>query len=418
MILEIRLSNFFSIKEEVVLDLTAGNSQSKKAQELSQNVFPFKDTQILKTVALYGANASGKSSIIKAIRFCCSLVFESHMHNENIVYNFQPFKFEGYKNKPSTFLIRFVSNGVEFEYSFSLTQKEILTEELYYYPNNRRAKVFTRDETIKGTKSDKYTFGSTIKRPLDVAENTSNKTLYISRASQMDREIGKEIFNFFHEKFILQYLDFNVGSIESLFVNNKSAILNALQIADSDIIDIRIKKRDIPVKQLKFSVADPTAIWTDTIQQGIQLLTYHRAAPEIAFDFEKEESEGTKNLFFILLCLLDVVKNNKTLLIDEIESSLHTSLVEFIIKMFHASETAQLIYSTHNTNLLNLNKVRKDQIYFVNKKVDASTDLYSLFDYKDFRENMDVEKAYLQGRFDAIPIIDDSATNLKSMLHG
>jgi AAA15 family ATPase/GTPase len=418
MILEIRLSNFFSIKEEVVLDLTAGNSQNKKAKELSQNVFQFKDTTVLKTVALYGANASGKSSIIKAIRFCCSMIFESHMHNENITYNFQPFKFEGYKSKPSTFLIRFVSNNVEYEYSFSLNQKEILTEELYYYPNNRRAKVFSRDETIKGSKADKYSFGSVIKRPLDVAENTSTKTLYISRASQMDREIGKEIFNFFHEKFLLRYIDFTASSIESLFVDNKSAILEALQIADSDIVDIRIKKQNVPVKSLQLSVAEPTAIWTDTIQQAIQLFTYHRAAPEIAFDFEKEESDGTKNLFFILLSLLDVVKNNKILLIDEIESSLHTNIVEFIIKMFHAGESSQLIYSTHNTNLLNLNKVRKDQIYFVNKKADASTDLYSLFDYKDFRENMDVEKAYLQGRFDAIPIIDDSVTNLKSMLHG
>jgi len=417
MILEIRLSNFFSIKEEVVLDLTAGNSQSKKAQELSQNVFQFKDTTVLKTVALYGANASGKSSIIKAIRFCCRMVFESHKHNENVVFNFQPFKFEGYKNKPSTFLIKFVSNDIEYEYSFTLSQNEILKEELYYYPNNRRAKIFIRDEAISGTKSEKYSFGSVIKRPLDVAENTSNKTLYISRASQMDREIGKEIFTFFNEKFLLDYLDMTIN-LEAQFVENKSAILEALQIADSDIVDIRIKKQNVPVKSLQLSVAEPTAIWTDTIQQAIQLFTYHRAAPEIAFDFEKEESDGTKNLFFILLSLLDVVKNNKILLIDEIESSLHTNIVEFIIKMFHAGESSQLIYSTHNTNLLNLNKVRKDQIYFVNKKADASTDLYSLFDYKDFRENMDVEKAYLQGRFDAIPIIDDSVTNLKSMLHG
>ncbi len=180
MILEIRVSNFFSIKEEIVLDLTAGNSQSKKTQELNQNIIRFKDTTVLKTVALYGANASGKSSIIKAIRFCCGMVFESHIHNENTVFRFQPFKFEGYKNKPSTFLIRFVSNNVEYEYSYSLTTTEILKEELYFYPNNRRAKIFTRDETIRGTKAEKYSFGTFIKRPLDVAENTSNKTLYVT----------------------------------------------------------------------------------------------------------------------------------------------------------------------------------------------------------------------------------------------
>ena len=105
-----------------------------------------------------------------------------------------------------------------------------------------------------------------------------------------------------------------------------------------------------------------------------------------------------------------IVKNNKILLIDEIETSLHTKLVEYIIGLFHKSESAQLIYTTHNTYLLNTCKLRKDQIYFVNKRNDGSSDLYSLYDYKDFRENMNLEKAYLQGRFDAIPYIDESSS--------
>ena len=102
------------------------------------------------------------------------------------------------------------------------------------------------------------------------------------------------------------------------------------------------------------------------------------------------------------------MKNNKILLVDEVERSLHTRLVEYIINLFNKSECAQLIYTTHNTYLLNKDKVRKDQIYFTNKLVDGSTDLYSLCDYKDFRDTMDIEKAYLQGRFDAIPYINDS----------
>lgn len=110
-----------------------------------------------------------------------------------------------------------------------------------------------------------------------------------------------------------------------------------------------------------------------------------------------------------MLAVIDIVKNNKILLIDEIENSLHSKIVEYIIELFHISNSAQIIFTTHNTNLLNLNKLRKDQIYFVNKKEDGSSDLYSLFDYKDFRDNMDLEKAYLQGRFDAVPYIDNSA---------
>jgi AAA15 family ATPase/GTPase len=117
-----------------------------------------------------------------------------------------------------------------------------------------------------------------------------------------------------------------------------------------------------------------------------------------------------------MLTVIDIVKNNKILLIDEIETSLHSKIVEYIVELFHASNSAQIIYTTHNTNLLNLDKLRKDQIYFVNKRDDGSSDLYSLFDYKDFRDTMDVEKAYLQGRFDAIPYIDDSLDNLKTLI--
>jgi len=418
MIIEIRLSNFFSIKEEIVLDLRAGKSNSKKVRDLNENVFYWNDDKVLKTVALYGANASGKSNIIKAIRFCCGMIFQSHLHNEDVIFNFIPFKFDRYQEKPSTFLIRFVCKGTEYEYSYSLVRSRILTEKLFYYPNNRRARIFERDETIRGEKKDKYTFGNPIKKPLDVAENTSEKTLYISRASQMDREIAKEIFTFFSEHFILGYTGFNTINIETLIKDNRLLLLKAMQIADSDIVNIKAEKKEIPMKSVSVTFPSATATVTDVQQEMVHITSYHKAAPGIAFDFGTEESGGTVNLFNILLTVLDIVRNNKILLIDEIELSLHTNIVEFIIKLFHASNSAQLIFSTHNTKLLDLNKVRKDQIYFVNKKQDASTDLYSLYDYKDFRETMDVEKAYLQGRFDAVPFLDDSLVNLKTLING
>ncbi len=418
MILEIRLSNFFSIKDEITLDLRAGKSQSKKVRELENNVFDYKDDKILKAVALYGANASGKTNIIKAIRFCCMMVFQSHTHNENVNFNFMPFKFEGYPDKPSSFLIKFVWKDIEYEYGFTLTRIKILTETLYYYPNERRAKVFTRDETIDGTKKDKYSFGDAIKKPLDVAENTSIKTLYISRASQMDRELPKEIFSFFNDHFILNYMGFHSTNITSLIKDNHQLLIKALQIADNDIINIKVEKKDFPIKSVSLTLPTETATFSDEQQEMIHIMTYHKKSPDEAFEFAIEESGGTRRLFFILLSVLDIIRNNKILLIDEIESSLHSSIVEFIIKLFYASKSAQLIFSTHNTKLLDLDKIRKDQIYFVNKKQDASTDLYSLFDYKDFRDTMDVEKAYLQGRFDAVPFIDDSLANLKSLING
>jgi AAA15 family ATPase/GTPase len=417
MILEIRLTNFYSIKDEMILDLRASTSQSKKSKNLDINTFSWHDEKILKAVALYGANASGKSNIIKALRFCCAMVIQSHMHNENSVFTFAPFKFEQYQDKPSSFLIRFVSNDIEYEYGFSLLKTKILSEALFYYPNGRRAKVFTRDEQVKGDKKDKYAFGNVIKKPLDVAENTSDKTLFVSRASQMDRELCKEIYNFFNNQFIITLNAALTANLESFIKTNRALILRALQIADSDIVDLKVEKKEVPVKSFSFTLPTATTSVTEGQQEMITIKTYHKKSSGVPFDFGSEESEGTKNLFFMLITILDIVKNNKILLIDEIESSLHTRIVEFIVKLFYASDSAQLIFTTHNTNLLDLDKIRKDQVYFVNKRSDCSTDVYSLYDYKDFRDTMDVEKAYLQGRFDAVPFMDDTLSNLKALIN-
>jgi AAA15 family ATPase/GTPase len=393
MVLEIRLSNFFSINEEVVLDMQAANLQTKESKELLGNTFVCNDERILKTVAIYGANASGKSNVIKAIRACVQMIFESHNYNENTVFAFIPFKFGGV-GKPSKFYIRFMIEGVEYEYSFTLTNTEIITEELYFYPMGRRKLVFARDERKGPDKKEIYEFRTAIRRPMDVAANTSKKTLFVSRASQMDREVAKDVFRYFNERFILNYLGYNSYSIESLLNSNKDLILKVLKIADSDIIDIRSQHELGEVK----------------------ITTFHRNNPEVPFDFYSEESSGTQEFFHMMLTILNIIRGNKVLLIDEISSGLHVKLVEYILNLFHQSESAQLIFSTHNTNLLNMKKIRKDQVYFVNKRADGSSDLYSLFDYKDFRETMDAEKAYLQGRFDAIPYIDESSDNLNELI--
>lgn len=379
MVLEIRLSNMFSFRDEVTLDLQAAKIQTKKARELEGNLFSVDGEQMLKSVALFGANASGKSNVIKAIRACVNMVRSSHNYNVDTRFAISPFKFEDYANKPSSFYIRFLLNGVEYEYSFSFMHDEIITETLYYYPNGRKSLVFSRDESRGTEKKDIYEFKAVIKRPFDVADNTSKKTLYISRASQMDREIAQKIFLFFCNDIVLDYQVANIDSLDNLFKERKEQMLEVLRTADSDIIDFKI--------------------------QNNAITTFHRTNPSVAFDFETEESEGTKTLFRMMVRMIGIIHEGKMLLVDEIDNSLHTQLVEFVIGMFNHSEHAQLIYTTHNTHLLNTDFQRRDQVYFVNKREDGSSDLYSLFDFKDFRDTLDMEKAYLQGRFDAIPYI-------------
>lgn len=409
MVIEIRLSNFFSIKEEVVLDMRSANIQTKKAKDLHDNTFEYHKERLLKTVAIYGANASGKSSIIKAIRTCVSMIFNSHNYNENTIFHFTPFKFGGI-DSPSTFFIRFNTEGVEYEYSFSMTKTLILKEELYYYPNGRRATVFTRDETNGPAKKDIYVFKDAISRPMDVVANTSQRTLFISRASQMGREIAQKVFRYFNDNFILNFYNYNPISLDNLLTKSKEQLLNVLHIADSDIVNISSRHELKPYTTAIFDpLNDNTILSMDDIQKTqLVITTYHKNNPTVPFDFNTEESDGTQRLFYMMLTILDIVQNNKILLIDEIEASLHTRLVEYIIGLFNKSVCAQLIYTTHNTYLLDNNKVRKDQIYFTNKRDDGSTDLYSLYDYKDFRDSMNIEKAYLQGRFDAIPYVNDS----------
>ena len=412
MVLEIRLRNFFSINEEVVLDMKAANLQTKESKDLLGNTFVRNGERLLKTVAIYGANASGKSNIIKAIRACVQMIFESHNYNENTTFAFTPFKFGGI-GKPSLFYIRFMIGDVEYEYSFSLTNTEIITEELYYYPKGRKSLVFARDERKGPDKKNIYEFRSVIRRPLDVAANTSNKTLFVSRASQMDRDVAKDVFRYFNERFILNYYGYNSYSIESLLNSNKDIILKVLKAADSDIIDIQSQHELKTLTTAVFDSQSNRLLSRDDIQKPqLKITTFHRNNPEVAFDFYSEESSGTQEFFHMMLTILNIIRNNKILLVDEISMGLHVNLVEYIIILFHQSESAQLIFSTHNTNLLNMKKLRKDQVYFVNKRDDGSSDLYSLFDYKDFRENMDAEKAYLQGRFDAIPYIDESSSAL------
>ena len=213
---------------------------------------------------------------------------------------------------------------------------------------------------------------------MDVAANTSRKTLFVSRASQMDRDVAKKVFRFFDEDIILNYKE-SAMSVDDFMNTRKEHLLEILNTADSDIVDFTI--------------------------QGNSLKTFHKSNPDVAFDFETEESEGTKTFFHMMLGIIDIIRNGRTLLMDGIDTSLHPHLVEYIINMFNRSNQAQLIYTTHNTHLLNTDFQRRDQVYFVNKREDGCSELYSLYNFKDFRDNYDMEKAYLQGRFDAIPYL-------------
>ena len=407
MILKIEFENFFSIKDRIRIDFRAGNINTALARELSHNVMEWKGVPILKSIGLFGPNASGKSNILKTINFCCRLILDSHLNNEGSVFNFEPFKFEGWQDKPSKFLIDFVCDNVEYEYAFELTKERILSESLYYYPVGRRAKVFVRD--ING----KYSFGTGVfNKPTDVVLNTSDKNLFLSRASSMNRELAQKLYRYFMNQFLLGLVNVNEMMALDSFNTYKKVILKALEICDTDITDIEARKEQIYA---------PAAVLGQVDIQLVDVLkfkTFHRNQKDVMFDMDMEESDGTRKLFQILLRLLDVVKNKKGIMLDEFDQSLHTRLADFILDLIHASESSQLLFTSHNTNLIDVKRLRRDQIVFVNKSEQGATEVYSLYDFKDFRENMDAEKGYIQGRFDAVPYVDSSVSSIKQLLEG
>lgn len=301
-------------------------------------------------------------------------------------------------------------DDVEYEYSFSLTRTKIVTESLYHYPNGKRAKIYTRDENLE----EPYSFSpGIIAKPKDIVLNTSQKNLFLSRASSMNRELAQKLYKYFLETFLLRMVEINSITAEQNFNQYKKVILEALSVCDTDICDINARHDKVSVPAgLPFPGGQPGMQMVDILR----FQTTHTLAKNVTFDMDAEESSGTRNMFAILLRLLDVVKNKKSWMLDEFDANLHSRLSEFIIDLVHASERSQLLFTSHNTNLISMNRFRKDQIVLVQKKKDGSTEVYTLYDFKDFRETMDAEKGYLQGRFDAVPIVDTSVARLKQLL--
>lgn len=407
MILKIEFENFFSIRDRIRIDFRAANINTALARELKHNVIDWNGVPVLKSVGLFGPNASGKSNILKAINFCCRMILDSHLNNEGTIFNFEPFKFDGWQEKPSRFLIDFVCDDVEYEYSFELTKTKILSESLFYYPLGRRAKVFVRN--VDG----KYSFGSgVISKPADVVLNTSDKNLFLSRASSMNREIAQKLYRYFVSQFLLGLTNVNDVVVLDGFNTYKKVILKALEVCDIDITDIEVRKEQIPAPTAVLGQGDISFRLVDVLK----FKTFHRDNRDVMFDLDLEESNGTRKLFQILIRLLDVVKNRKGIMLDEFDMGLHTRLADFILDLIHASEGSQLLFSSHNTNLIDVKRLRRDQIVFVNKSESGATEVYSLYDFKDFRENMDAEKGYIQGRFDAVPYVDSSVESIKQLL--
>lgn len=389
MIISLRLKNFYSLRDDSALDFTADMTDRKDRDYLPENLIQYCNDQFVNIIGLFGSNAAGKSNIIKALKFCRNFILTSHLNNEGHNLDYEPFKFD--RDKPSEFQIEFVTEGVEYDYSFTLYHGRITEESLYHFPNNRRAKVYKRE--ANGT----YSFGKgIISRPADVVANTGPTTLFLSRASSMNRQIAAVVYRFFLNGIMIGISNSDLSSIEREDIEqNKDILLKAFEVSDSDIVDIR---------------------FIEEIPGQLKLQSYHKENPLIPFDFQNEESEGTKRLLAILLTLLKRIAYDTTLFIDEFDLKLHLRLAQFILDVVRASHRLQLVFTSHNSALIDTSKFRREQIVFVNKQSDGNTEFLPLSDFVGVDRNTDVEKWYMMGRFDGVPYVGDIYPVINEML--
>lgn len=388
MVITLKVKNFFSLRDDAVLDFTVDSSSRKNMDSLIDNLIDFNGDKFVNIIGLFGGNAAGKSNIIKTMAFCRNLILNSHLSNEEDELDFQPFKFE--KDKPSEFYMDFVADGVEYEYSFSIKDGKIIAESLYHYPNRRRAKVFVREA------GNSYSYGKgLIPRPAEIEANTGSKTLFLSRASSMNRAIPKTVYNFFHQRVMTEIEGFNLTDVKREdFEECRPILLKALEVSDSDIIDIR---------------------WDETVAGHMRLLSYHKEDPTVPFDFDKEESEGTKRLLFILMVLLKKQHGGCTVFFDEFDLKLHLYLAEFILDAVRATKNMQFIFTSHNPMLLDTTKLRPEQIVMVTKHANGNSEFIPLSDYDGIERIPDLRMAYLQGRFDGVPYIGNIQSLISSI---
>lgn len=428
MLIEFSIQNFRSIKEEVIFSLVASSDKSLNNNLIEKDIL--KKDKLLRSAIIYGPNASGKSNVVLAFNSLEKLVLNSHKFQKGTKIEYSPFKLDNsYLSKPTKFEIVFIKNNIKYVYGVSFTNEKIIDEYLYYYPKGHKSLIFERKDT--------YNYKFTVDRGDQkfYSEKTLENVLYLSNSTQLNYKKTAEAFDWFKDTLRIVRATDHPGLIDEtveLFNSDKElkeTILKALIIADVGIIDLSATIEKVPFENVSLDSLENFPNVKKNLKKGSVILaqddkgmqfvnmdikTIHKAINDkgdefkVEFDFE-EESEGTKRLFSLIGPWIYALKKGNILVVDELDTKLHHLLNVFLINLFHDPDqnknNAQLIFTSHNTNLLNLDLFRRDQIWFTVKKPKiGSTDLYSLLEFSP-RKDKNIQIGYLEGRYGAIPFI-------------
>ena len=413
MLLEFRLANYRSFGEESAFSLVASSDKDHAETNIAQtgiSALP----QSLRSSVVYGANASGKSNLLRAMQLMRGVVLESFSLQPTQKINVQPFRLSSeLVTEPTSFEITVVIEGVRYQYGFKLTTDRIVAEWLYVYQKSKAQRWIDRHYDEKQGKdvygpSSSFLLGQ--KRAWQDA--TRPNALFLTTAVQLNSEQLAPLHRWFANSLIV-FLDggeipFNYTTHMVQSPEGETAIRSMMGSADLAIAAISVEKRKGFQQHLQLDLATGK---TDARREESELLfpTFVHRAGDSSATFELgDESQGTQKLFALAGPILDILKNGRVLVIDELDRSLHPLLVRQIVNTFHDPEQnksgAQLIFTTHDTSLLESHLLRRDQIWFTEKQENQSSKLIPLSEFSP-RKGEALEKGYLGGRYGGVPIL-------------
>ncbi|MFH0997663.1 MAG: ATP-binding protein [Pseudomonadota bacterium] len=395
--------------------MVAANLISKHKELDKNNIFHYKKSiNLIKTAAIYGSNASGKSNFIKAFVFMRNFVINSSKESQAA----EEIDVESHRlsttteKEPSFFEIIFVINEFRYRYGFKLDRKRVHSEWLF------RSKV--RETNLFIRHNEEISAKGPFNEGKGIEKKTRQNALFLSVCAQWNGKIATEILKWFRNCGIISgiedigYRPFTITQLEQTAAKDK--ILSFIREFDFGISDLKVTHTSITEDNFPKNI--PESFRKYLLERGANkttIYTTHKKFNEKGecvgdeiFELDQNESDGTKKAFSFSGPLLDVIANGKVLIVDELDARLHPIITQAIVQMFHDKHlnpnNAQLLFATHDTNLLNNNFFRRDQVWFMEKNKYGATDLYSLADFK-VRNDASFEKDYIAGKYGGIPFL-------------
>jgi hypothetical protein len=424
MIIQFSTGNFKTFKDRVTLNLVASN-YDKETRETENVIFNDKyKLRNLKSAVIYGANASGKSKFIEALMFMRKFAINSSKDSQTgDEIDVEPYKLNTESIKsPSEFEVVFLYDKIQYRYGFEADKQKVVAEWLYQKPKTKEIELFYRDGQDFDIHPRNFKKGSIAVKEGLVRDNA----LLLSLAAQLNDVIAINIISWFKSLKTISglreegYQGYTMSRTKE--PKTKLRILELLKAADLGIQDIKLElldidklPKDLPKeirdRIIKESKEENSEIVSDVLTTHKQFDSNKKHIDDINFSMDVDESSGTRKFFALTGPLIDVLENGYILVIDELDSKLHPNLVCKLVSLFNSKElnpkNAQLIFNTHDTNLLGSGLFRRDQIWFTEKDKFGSAKLYSLSDFKtdSVRKNEAFEENYIRGKYGSVPYL-------------